>query len=1197
MNEIGKVSIKLIADTDSFFKDIKKAVASISKIKNAEIKITADTSQLKKSISSSISEISKIKNANILIGSDITKLTKGVDVAKSQIDQISKTSASIPLNVDNVKALDKVQQTEARLKILQQRANEITINPNVKTSALQGLELQIASTKNRLDTLNPSFLSSAFSGLGNTANSALSSIRSGLEQTSSVARNLALGVTAGLAGAFLIAGKNAIDYGGQLQQARGDLTVLLGSEEKALQVLKEQQRFAGQTPFETGDLIKSANVLSTVINNVDELNLRTKQLGEASGGIPANLARISNTYSQVVSKGKVDTVDLKEFINAGFASVRIEAQKELGVTGEAFEDAVSRGAITADVLNRILNRVTEGYPRLGTASKTLTGVFSTASDTIKNFGLSLVGIDTTTFELKTGGIADAISKLVTQFNTEGVVASLAKFGEKIGSTVASLFSGIDFGKVDLAGIVDSISSGFDNVITKVIEFGGLIKSAFDEIVKSAGGLDNLVRILTIVAGVLGTVGAASILLNPVTLIIGGITAGVVLLAKAIGNGDIVKGTKMIQDGMMQAFQAVPGILKGVFEAFKNIGKGMDFVIKAVGGFKNFAVILTVLATTIGAVALAFNAVAIATAIATTTAGVFAAVVAVAFSPITLIIAGIAIALTGLAAILGGGDLTKGFSKIWDGIVVGGKFAVELIKGYWTGIMEIFKFATETLLNIYVRPFASVIGFIFPQLGTVLNDWGLTFSQNTQKVGESFDTVTKKIDGSLNTTANKVNETTKRMSDDLIAVSNSTGNFAVDSVFAALGSSLGDLSDRMKDSKLSATELQTANEDLLQSFRDLRDDVSDVAESFISVSGAELTLAEKQSKYNEVLKEFAVDSPQAIQAYNDMIGAELRLEKQRNSSLNAIDDLNLKTEELLTKFRATPELISKVELAELASTKAGIDRAIELGKRNGENITSLELLKTRIDLIETSKFTGKTLSVTDNLPQIQNKIAEVNSNKINPKVFEVTAFTGPAFVAMEQVSQKVLPNKTLQILGEATGLNNVASEAIRSISNRTATVKVFGDTSALQSAINRINTTLDIRSVPGQSLGGLIKPFASGGKVQSLLGGGLASLIPKGDDTIAGYKFGEFVSKVPVSRKYGGVLNSMNFETPKFDGFMQNVARMTKAIGAMASSNTTNNTNNLPVNINIANLNQQGTSRAVAGIGFMLQSEMLNRGLL
>ena len=162
MNEIGKVSIKLIADTDSFFKDIKKAVASISKIKDAEIKITADTSQLKKSISSSISEISKIKNANILIGSDITKLTKGLDVAKSQIDQISKTSASIPLNVDNVKALDKVQQTEARLKILQQRANEISINPSVKTSALQGLELQIGSTKDRLNTLDPSFLSASF---------------------------------------------------------------------------------------------------------------------------------------------------------------------------------------------------------------------------------------------------------------------------------------------------------------------------------------------------------------------------------------------------------------------------------------------------------------------------------------------------------------------------------------------------------------------------------------------------------------------------------------------------------------------------------------------------------------------------------------------------------------------------------------------------------------------------------------------------------------------------------------------------------------------------------------------------------------------------------------------------------------------------------------------------------------------------
>ena len=993
MNEIGKVSIKLIADTDSFFKDIKKAVASISKIKDAEIKITADTSQLKKSISSSISEISKIKNANILIGSDITKLTKGVDIAKSQIDQISKTSASIPLNVDNVKALDKVQQTEARLKILQQRANEISINPSVKTSALQGLELQIASTKNRLDTLNPSFLSSAFSGLGNTANSALSSIRSGLEQTSSVARNLALGVTAGLAGAFLIAGKNAIDYGGQLQQARGDLTVLLGSEEKALKVLKEQQRFAGQTPFETGDLIKSANVLSTVINNVDELNLRTKQLGEASGGIPANLARISNTYSQVVSKGKADTVDLKEFINAGFASVRIEAQKELGVTGEAFEDAVSRGAITADVLNRILNRVTEGYPRLATASKTLTGVFSTASDTIKNFGLSLVGIDTTTFELKAGGIADAISKLVTQFNTEGVVASLAKFGEKIGSTVASLFSGIDFGKVDLAGIVDGISSGFDNVITKVSEFA------------------------------------------------------------------------------------------------KIVGDGIKFVVNSVGGLENFNNILLVTATAIGAVSIAMG------------------ILNVVSSPVTLTVLAIAGAVSGLAFILGNGDITKGISVIKDGLANAFSRVLPFVQALGKGISELWNTLAE---NAIVKDVIASFGNIFENLIDIVQQVVtiVGFMWNEMGIGE-------KVIGTL-----KVG-------------------------FVLLGTYI-----------YAVIKI---------------------------VQGLVATIKQVIDFGGGILEFFGIKAPKEVKKFENQVDSST---ESIFGDLKSVDgfDFDVKQVKIENNSKSTQTDLNLVNRFKLDT------KPLQISTNSNEAIQ-------QVQSVNNTNIASKFVAITTQSQQAINEIVAVNNTSLQSKTLSI-GVANNASPVINEVSGAIrsIPDKTVSLVTKGSQsqvsqeVANIVSYANTALQSRPVVIKT-----QIQSVASQISSA--IRSVPGQSLGGLIKPFASGGKVQSLLGGGLASLIPKGDDTIAGYKFGEFVSKVPVSRKYGGVLNSMNFETPKFDGFMQNVARMTKAIGAMASSNTTNNTNNLPVNINIANLNQQGTSRAVAGIGFMLQSEMLNRGLL
>lgn len=112
---------------------------------------------------------------------------------------------------------------------MQQKADEISIKPSVNAASFIGLELQIASTKSKLETLDPSVVNEHLVHYPSIGTNAFASISNSIQQTTQVVRNLALVTSGVVVGAFSLAVKGAIDYGGELQQNRGDLEVLLGT--------------------------------------------------------------------------------------------------------------------------------------------------------------------------------------------------------------------------------------------------------------------------------------------------------------------------------------------------------------------------------------------------------------------------------------------------------------------------------------------------------------------------------------------------------------------------------------------------------------------------------------------------------------------------------------------------------------------------------------------------------------------------------------------------------------------------------------------------------------------------------------------------------------------------------------------------------------------------------------------------------
>lgn len=1121
MNEIGKVSIKLTADTNDFFSSIKKAVSS-AESKGIKLSISADTSALQSSIQKSLASISQLKSTKIDLSADSSSLTRSINKATSDLSSIR--GANVPINVENVQALDKVGQVQARLSILQQKADEISIKPSVNPSALSGLELQIASTKSKLETLDPSVVSRAFSSLSSIGTNAFASISNSIQQTTQVVRNLALVTSGVVVGAFSLAVKGAIDYGGELQQNRGDLEVLLGSQESALAVLKEQQKFAGQSPFETGDLIKSATNLSTVIKNVDELNLRTKQLGEAAGGIPANLSRITNTYSQVVSKGKADTVDIKEFINAGFSSIRTEAQKELGLTGEAFDDALSEGALSSDTLNKILDKVTAGFPRLKKASETLPGLFSTASDTIKNFGLSLVGIDTGTFDLKTGGIAKGISDFLNLFNTNETVEALAKFGEKIGSTVASLFSGIDFSKIDLSGFIDSLASGFDSVIKSISEFAKTVKGAFDFIVNSVGGFENFSKILLITAGAIGVVSAAlaifSVVSSPITLTILGIAGAVTLLAKYLGGGDIGKGLGKIQLGFSNAFESIGSIINSTVSSVQSFFKTLS---------NNFFVV-----DTINALGDIFQSV---------------------FNIIIQYSQAVGNAFRFIWEDLGLGEVIM--KQLGDLFTILGGVVYGVIKAI-QGLVNVFEFSVKTgketseaLISAF-RPFTQALDTAKFFGGIILNAGDVV--KASDNVSQSIDSIGPKF----------------------IDLSNSAK-------LGALG--LTDMSDSSVSAEESTKNLNEAIAGLSDTFDKLSGNILSSSEALLRKIDADERVNKSQKAYDDEVKKSGETSKEAIKLFNQLSSAKIQQGKANDSLSKTNGKLLADTEAFILELQKQPGLIDKVKLADIQKNITLTQNAIDLAKRNGENFDQLE--KNRLKLVELSQ---------------------------TPANIKVTADTTLADIATDTLKQKVLNSGgIINIDGSITRGLEKTNELVSFINGKVGTVSVgLSDPSksVVDNLLANIQANLGKRTVyissafapttgslagifDRKQYGGIIKGFAEGGIVpQYLASGGIS----KGTDTVPTMLTpGEYVVNKSSTNRFSGIIDSINQTPALFGQFMRDISRV-----ASGNTNNTNNskTNNLVVNMDIGMTTQgNGVTRAVNNMGYLLQGELLNRGIL
>ena len=228
---------------------------------------------------------------------------------------------------------------------------------------------------------------------------------------------------------------------GQFQQTEMAFKTMLQSEEKANDLMKEMIHTAAITPFGVEDVTEGAKQLLAFNVAAEDVNKTLIGLGDVAAGMGLNLKDMVMLYGTTIAKGKMDTMDMYQFLNRGIP-IADELAKVMGLDlnnaiGEVSKK-IKEGKVTSDIFIQAMQSMTAEGSKFGglmeEQSKTITGQISNIEDAIEQMfnelGKSQEGV------INTG--LDIVSKLVDNWETVGkvIMTVVATYGAYKAAVIA-----------------------------------------------------------------------------------------------------------------------------------------------------------------------------------------------------------------------------------------------------------------------------------------------------------------------------------------------------------------------------------------------------------------------------------------------------------------------------------------------------------------------------------------------------------------------------------------------------------------------------------------------------------------------------------------------------------------------------------------------------------------------------------------
>lgn len=238
---------------------------------------------------------------------------------------------------------------------------------------------------------------------------------------------------------------------GQFQQTEMAFKTMLQSEEKADALMKQLIRTAAVTPFGVEDVTEGAKQLLAFNVAAEDVNKTLIELGDVAAGMGMNLKDLVMLYGTTIAKGKMDTMDLYQFLNRGIP-IADEIAKVMGldVTNaiEEVQKQIKAGKVTSDIFIQAMQSMTAEGSKFGglmeAQSKTIIGQISNIKDAIEKkfneIGKSQEGV------INTG--LGVVSTLIENWDTVGKV--LMTVVAAYGAYKAAVISMIALSKAQVA---------------------------------------------------------------------------------------------------------------------------------------------------------------------------------------------------------------------------------------------------------------------------------------------------------------------------------------------------------------------------------------------------------------------------------------------------------------------------------------------------------------------------------------------------------------------------------------------------------------------------------------------------------------------------------------------------------------------------------------------------------------------------
>lgn len=178
----------------------------------------------------------------------------------------------------------------------------------------------------------------------------------------------------------------------EAEQIEVAMETMIGSADRAKEVLGSLYELGAETPFEFTDLAKASRTLLSFGEDVNDVVDDVEMLSNIAAGDAQKLQSLAMVFGQIQSTGRLMGQDLLQLINQGFNPLQ-QISERTGESMGALKKRMEQGKISfAEVKQSFVDATSEGgrfYQMNEKQSQTLAGVWSTLQD---NIGQALIKI-------------------------------------------------------------------------------------------------------------------------------------------------------------------------------------------------------------------------------------------------------------------------------------------------------------------------------------------------------------------------------------------------------------------------------------------------------------------------------------------------------------------------------------------------------------------------------------------------------------------------------------------------------------------------------------------------------------------------------------------------------------------------------------------------------------------------------------